>query len=143
VSLPRLGAKVSYSNTATLLNSISPYEEMVAYETLWAIDGMTEKKLSEIFKSNLLPSEALKQEVGFFDDILRQTVEKYLAKIDTKFSIAVNGDFQYPEKLREAQYPLELFYYRGELGLISSKCVSVVGSRKVSKEGIRVLTRQR
>ena len=53
------------------------------------------------------------------------------------FLVSVHGDFQYPKRLREAKYPIELFYYKGDLGLLDSPCVSVVGARKCTEEGIK------
>ncbi|MCZ0932028.1 MAG: hypothetical protein OXJ52_02630 [Oligoflexia bacterium] len=41
-------------------NTISPYKEMLAYETLWALKNIKEKKLTEYFNS-YTPSETLKE----------------------------------------------------------------------------------
>ena len=126
------------NNSATLFpNSISPREEMIAYEALWAIEGMTEKKMTEIFRTGVLPSSAVKKEAGLFYPELIKNVEEFFQKITIPFSIAISRDFQYPERLRQAQYPIELFYYRGALELLNSKCISIVGSRKCSSEGLR------
>ena len=126
---------------------ISPYDEMLAYETLWSIDGMTEAKLSSLFKeADDLPSRVLKQyfdqqqplfrdEEPFGD--LKQKVSVYLKEKLGKFSIVVNRDFQYPLGLRDAKHPIELFYYRGNLDLLHTKCISIVGARKASDEGLK------
>src|SRR4051812_21273088 len=124
-------------NESPFSNSISPREEMRAFEALWAMDGMTEKKMASIFQKKILPSKALQNEKGLLDLELIEEVNEYLNKIDTSFSIAVFGDFQYPEKLRHAQYPIQLFYYKGDLELINTKCVSIVGARNSSPEGLR------
>jgi DNA processing protein len=44
---------------------------------------------------------------------------------------------QFPEKLLDAKYPINLFYYRGNPDLANIYCISVVGTRKVSNEGYR------
>jgi DNA processing protein len=123
-------------------NVISPYEEMLAYETLWAIEGMTEAKLSQLFKdANSLPSEVLKSQLQpslFKNDPveqLRDKVDKYLKTKLGSFSVVVNRDFQYPLGLRDAKHPIELFYYKGNLDLLKTKCISIVGARKASDEG--------
>jgi DNA processing protein len=125
--------------------AISPYEEIIAYETLWAVDGMTEAKLSNLFKgTNDLPSSILANQFGqkLFKtpasvdiDDLRKRVKDL---IDTKlgnFSVIINSDFQYPKELRQASHPSEILYYKGNLDLLSTKCVSIVGARKASEEG--------
>ncbi len=41
-------------------NTINPLQEVIAYETLWAMEGMTETKMTELFKKNdALPSVVL------------------------------------------------------------------------------------
>lgn len=118
-----------------LMNSLSPLEEVLAYETLWAMDGMTEKKLSELFTNNKRPSDVLREKNGFLEQSFRKKVLGYIEQKLGQFSVSVYGDYQYPIKLREAQYPVELFYYKGDLTLVDSPCISVVGSRKCSDEG--------
>lgn len=124
--------------TNLLENIISPYEEMVAYETLWGQHNQSLRRLSELFKRDrALPSKILEHDL--FDheaDALKKKVKNYLS--DKKgFSVAVHGAYQYPEKLQEAKYPIELFYYKGDIGILESRCISVVGSRKCSIEGIK------
>lgn len=121
-----------------LANAVSPYREMIAYETLWGQQSQSLRTLAEQFKKErLLPSQILAQEFQFgkVEDI-RQSVENYLRN-KRGFSVAVHGDFQYPQKLQEAKYPVELFYYRGDIGLLESRCISVVGARKSTPDGER------
>ena len=66
----------------------------------------------------------------------QKQVSEYLAAFNG-FSVCVLGDFHYPERLRCAKYPLELFYYRGDIGLIESKCVSIVGARQCTDDGAK------
>lgn len=51
--------------------------------------------------------------------------------------MCVNGSFNYPAKLREAENPLELFYYKGDLTLLDEKSLSIVGARESSDEGVK------
>lgn len=112
---------------------------MLAYETLWAMPDVTQKLLaaefherellpSELFeriRSELLEHEALFENVGRFLEHLRG------------FSVSVHRALQYPSRLRAARYPIELFYYKGDIGLVESRSVSVVGTRQCSDDGRR------
>lgn len=122
-----------------LKNTFSVFEEMVAYETLWAMPNETLKSIATMFKQYnvLLPSELLRIKSDLFDvPKLQSEVAAYLSK-KTGFSVCVNGDFVYPERLLHAKYPIQLFYYKGDPGLLDSPCISVVGTRKCSEEGVK------
>lgn len=115
---------------------ISPYEEMVAYETLWGMQkSLSFKRLAELFQNeDILPSQMLQREGDLFISELKDKVENYLST-KNGFSVCIRGDFQYSQKLLAAKYPLELFYYKGNLELLENKCVSVVGARKCTRDG--------
>ena len=127
---------------AFLKNTISPYEEMLAYETLWGQQNQTLKTLAVLFKKNRgVPSHLLhSQGDSSLISELTPKVEKFLSE-KSGFSVSVHGDFSYPERLQEAKYPVELFYYRGDIGVLDSRSVSVVGSRKCSEQGKEVTQR--
>lgn len=114
----------------------SPYNEMIAYETLMGIKGETFKTISEKFKKkNILPTELLNQEPHLFIEEIKKEVETFIKPKLGEFSIMLNGRCQYPNRLQRAKYPLELFYYKGNIELLESKCVSVVGARKCTLDG--------
>jgi DNA processing protein len=118
----------------SLKNTISPYEEMVAYEALWSQQNQSLKTISELFKRDrALPSQILQRDL-FGENIHK--IEDFL-KSKRGFSVAIHGDFQYPQKLRSARYPLELFYYKGDIGLLERRCISIVGSRQCTEDGIK------
>ena len=120
---------------------INTFQEVIAYETLWAIEGMTEKKLGNLFaRYDMLPSEVLRHEFSsLIEDEritkLKNDIQEFLREKLGSFSVSIYRDFQYPHSLRKAKYPIELFYYKGNLDLLNTKSVSIVGSRKVSDEG--------
>lgn len=123
-------------------NAISPRDEMIAYETLWAMDKVSLKTIAEWFAENpVVPSKLLrlKESAELFSDLpaLRAKVAAYVKTIGVPFSVCVHGTFQYPKRLRDAKHPIELFYYRGDIGLLDSKCISVVGARECSPEGLK------
>lgn len=140
-------------------NTIDPLEETIAFESLWALEGMTESKLTGLFKSAsndspLLPTQALEKLKREYlcnrdfskiniqpIDSIRSDVLSYIKTKMGQFSICLNGDFQYPKDLRKAKHPLELFYYRGNLDLLNARLISIVGAREASQEGVLRATR--
>lgn len=121
-----------------LKNTVSPFMEMVAYEALWALPNESLKSIAEIFKKRkLLPSEILtyKKDLFAIPDLLEE-ISSYLSH-KSGFSVSICGDFQYPKKLQDAKYPIELFYYKGDIGLLESRCISVVGARECTEDGKR------
>ena len=130
--------------------SLSPYKEMLAYETLWALENnietVKEKDLRQWFKT-YSPSEALEQMPAQTELLspnqefrqIKEKVSKFLnnsLKNELKtLSIVVNKGFQYPENLRN-QYPIGLFYCKGNLDILGTACISIVGARKATPQGI-------
>jgi DNA processing protein len=128
-----------------LQNTLSPFDEMLSYETLWGLKRGSLKEVAALFERNAqLPSKLLAtlQAETLVDEVLKD-VQRLVRDVREKlaamhgFSVCIHRDFQYPERLRAARYPLELFYYRGDIGLAASRCVSVVGARKCSPEGLK------
>ena len=122
----------------SLRNTVSLQNEMIAYETLWGMQSATLKSLAEKFaEHNLLPSQLLDRlaDLDLFEQReLKEAVCQFLAPL-SGFSVCVHGAFQYPDRLRDARHPVELFYYRGNLGLVEGPCISIVGARKCTRPG--------
>lgn len=121
-------------------NVISPREEMNSYETIWALRSETQKSIADRFKKNpILPSKMLdlvKREM-LIDvvDQLYDHVREFLDRLNG-FSVSIHGDFQYPKRLQDSKNPAEVFYYRGDISLIESRCISIVGARSSSDDGL-------
>jgi Predicted Rossmann fold nucleotide-binding protein involved in DNA uptake len=126
----------SLLNADRLINALSPQWEMGAYEALWDRAKASFKQLAEVFRGNpgALPSD-------FVDPVeIRRYVDTVLEVFSAagieRFGVRVNGSFEYPERLRDAVYPVELFYYRGLWELINAtRTIAVVGTRNPSDEG--------
>ncbi len=124
--------------------AIDPLKEAIAYETLLALKGSTEINLEKSFPYSgmgpMTPSEILeeKKQNGQFEEIrnLYPKVEEFIKVKQGGFSVCTQVGFHYPELLRNTQQPLKLFYYRGDIGFLESPCVSVIGSRKATEEGL-------
>lgn len=117
---------------------ISPMTEMVAYEALWRDKAASFKQLSRLFASQpgRLPS----------DFVSSETIEKiYLlvkeAALNTplgyRTNLLIHGSFDYPTRLREAEEPVEILYYSGNLDLLSTTAIAVVGTRNPTESGRR------
>lgn len=119
------------------LAPISPGRELGAYEALFLEEGATFKRLAERFASDpealpsdfVDPSHAKRAEKRVFEKLHKAGVQK--------FGVRLNKAGDYPERLRDAKYPVEMLYYQGTWELSEMRSVAVVGSRKPSEDGIR------
>lgn len=117
--------------------AVSPYEEMLAYEYLYSKDGSTLKKMTEAtVLAHKLPTEALADAYGMIEPDDMDAIADFLSMKLDGFAVAVNNTTTWPDKLSDSARPTPLFYYRGDIGLLDSKSVSIVGSRKASAEGV-------
>ena len=116
-------------------NAIDPVLEAGAYEALWLREGMTEKRVADVFRNKTLrPSDTVSPSEA------RRCADLVAARLETagfyNFGIRLNRAGNYPILLRAADHPVELIYYAGDWGLVNAPSVSVVGTRKPSKEGL-------
>ena len=122
-------------NPNSLTRPISPFRELGAYEALWTDSKASFRTIAERFgqRPGAVPSDfvsdadALRYAAQARDILARSGVEK--------FGIRVHGAGDYPERLRNAEYPVELLYYQGWWDLAESPSVAVVGTREPSSDG--------
>jgi len=122
---------------ALLGRTVSPFLEMGAYEALWAEEGATQKRVADQFRSHpgALPSELVP--IDDAEQYARRVVQLHLDHGLERFGVRVHQAGDYPARLRDARHPVEVLQYSGIWELTETRCVSVVGARKVSPEGIR------
>lgn len=125
-------------------DAISPLEEMAAYESLWVEQGATFKTIADKFRASpgALPSDLvpLAARDAFLQELKKHLTCDYIRQL----GIRIHGASDYPAKLRDADHPIEAFYYQGWWDLTQFPAVAVVGARKPSEEGVartRKLTR--
>lgn len=120
---------------------ISPRLELGAYEALWLQSGATFKTIAERFAADpdALPSDF----VSMSEALMRanETLALLKARGVHSFGIRVNHAGDYPPRLRDAKYPVELLYYRGAWELTESRSLAIVGTREATPEGIARATR--
>lgn len=118
--------------------AIKPALELGAFEALFAEKNMvTAKQIREKLRAQNveLPSKLVDRAIA--QDFYKRAVE-ILTKAGIKnFGIRIEGTFDYPQKLKDAEYPLVFFYYRGIWDLIYTRGISVVGTRHPSSDGIK------
>jgi DNA processing protein len=117
--------------------AISPLLEMGAYEALWADQVTSFKTIANKFRTrpNSLPSDFVMPAIA--EDFGKRVLNILKQQGVTQFGIRVNGAREYPEKLRDANHPVELLYYQGWWDLAQSPAVALVGTREPSEEGKR------
>jgi DNA processing protein len=119
-------------------NVINPVWEIASYEAIWKHQrGVS--KVAELFRrlNHALPSYVANKE-GISNIEIEEMKETLNGLLPfRKFAALFYGDFEYPKRLADAKNPVELLYYRGSLGLLSSRSIAIVGTRKPTQEGIR------
>lgn len=116
---------------------ISPCKELMAYEYLYAAEGTSRSKVSNLIQRNGgFPSTAADAIDGILPDSEKRTEAMQHVKDRLgSFSMLVDGTPHFPCGLRAQKNPLPVFYYRGDINLTQSRCISVVGTRHPSERG--------
>jgi DNA processing protein len=117
--------------------AISPKRELGAYEALWAREGTWFKSIAEVFRQHEGSTPS--------DFVSEADVEKYsrlaLGAIRDAgikhFGVRIHGAGEYPQKLRDADHPIELLYFQGVWDLVNTRCIAIVGTRQPSEDGCR------
>ncbi len=124
--------------------AIRPFLELGAYEALWCRGNASFREISkQLQRGSLLPSELIDADEALA--AARRAVETLQRRSVQRFGVRVHGDLEYPSKLRDAEYPVELLYYQGWWNLVEMPSVAVVGTRRPTPEGLartRELVRQ-
>lgn len=116
--------------------AISPLLEMGAYEALWDQPKTSFKSLAEMFNRypGSVPTYFIKPDEAIEYAAKAKAI---LTKSGIKsFGIRVHGAGEYPPRLRDAKYPIELLYFQGWWDLVETRSIAIVGTREPSNEGI-------
>ncbi|MEM1243929.1 MAG: DNA-processing protein DprA [Pseudomonadota bacterium] len=126
---------MAHTNTAIDdFQAVSPFQELAAYEALWAQTDASVKTVAAQFRhgKTYLPSELLSS----------QNIQVYIEKLREKFKshypfeICLATEVDFPKKILEATHPIPFLYYKGNWDLIYSPAVAVVGTRQPTQEGL-------
>lgn len=121
------------------LAAISQHDqiELGAYEELWlSNDKQSFKRLASIFGAGIFsPSQLVSEDVSrsrlaeVADILASQEIEDVQA--------IFRGEEEYPSCLSDARYPIQMFYARGSLDILSApRRIAIVGSRQASEMGV-------
>lgn len=130
-----MGSVAALEKPNSLTRPISPYRELGAYEALWTGPKVSFRTIAELFEKRpgAVPSDFIAEPEALQ---YAQTVRNIFAHAGVeRFGIRVHGAGDYPEKLRNAEHPIELLYFQGWWDLAESPSVAVVGTRNPSEEG--------
>ncbi|QFT34112.1 hypothetical protein FIV00_26690 [Labrenzia sp. THAF82] len=123
--------------TGPFIDAIDAALELGAYEALWSDHNASFKTIAGKFsgRPNARPSDFVPEEEA--RAVGHRVVHKLREKVDGWFNIRLRGEIEYPERLRDATYPVELLYFQGWWDLIDTPSVAVVGTRKPTDDGKR------
>lgn len=111
--------------------------EAAAYEALWLNEKSNFATLANIFSlsGGSLPSEVVSNiEISSTkNELLKFLENKGLHDV----GLAINGSIDYPLQLRDAVNPVEILYYMGDWSLVNTRRIAIIGSRKVSFDGVQ------
>lgn len=122
-------------NSSPAVSAVSPRRELGAYEALWLEKGATFKSLAERFAADpsAVPSDFVPAAIA---DARASEVLTKLSKAGvSRFGTRLNLTGNYPKKLRDARYPIEMLYFQGTWELAETRSVAVVGSRNATEDG--------
>jgi DNA processing protein len=133
---PMNAALLAKSDDGAAVAPISPSREIGAYEELWLQKSATFKTIADKFAADptAMPSDFVEPAVA---DARAKEVFSKLSKAGvSRFGVRIHHAGNYPTRLRDAKYPVEMLYFQGTWELSETRSVAVVGSRKPSEDGV-------
>jgi DNA processing protein len=115
--------------------AVCPRRELGAYEALWARQGTSFKSLAETFREHkgAIPSDFVSQaEIEKHSRLALGAIREAGIR---RFGVRINGAGDYPQRLRDADHPIELLYFQGLWDLINTPCIAIIGTREPSEAG--------
>lgn len=113
---------------------LSLFKEISAYEALWDQPNASFRTIANQlsnFPQNLVSSLVDQQLLDEYKKFLR-----LILKALPQFGVRIYGDGMFPERLKDARYPLKILYYQGDWELIHLPSVAIVGTRNPTPDGI-------
>src|SRR5262245_61179375 len=99
------------SRSSPFAHSISPVHELGAYEALWLQPQASFKTIAELFARHpgAVPSDFIDSAIA--EQHADRVLKLFRSRgVGTQFGVRVHGAGEYPERLRDAEHPIELLY---------------------------------
>jgi DNA processing protein len=130
-------SQFSLGATDLVSRAISPFMELGAYEAMWDRENVSFKTIAETFAKapDALPSDFVEaaRASTYANDVHRRLKEAGVEQ----YGVRVHGAGEYPDRLRDAEYPVELLYFQGWWELVNSpRSIAIVGTRNPSPDGL-------
>lgn len=127
----------SHAHFLTEIEAVKPSIELGAFEALWSEGVSSFKQLRDKLRHSHtdLLSDLVSHDLA--ESFYHQATKRLCKSGVNHFGVVLEGTLDYPEKLRDAEHPVALLYYQGNLDLLFTRSVSVVGTRQPSVEGVK------
>ena len=115
--------------------------ELAAYEALFLEDNMTFLKIARKIRISRRFNPSSLCSTDITDESLAKLTS--LLEIDkrNKCHFTMRGEKAFPDRLLRVSPPVQLLYYKGDVGLLQQKSIAIVGSRKASEHGKKLARR--
>ena len=110
---------------------------MLAYEALHSQAACSFSKVAKAIRG--FGGKPTSAAIGLDPEIL-ESVSSELEGV-SGFGICVDTDNHFPKGLLDDKIPASLFYYKGDIGLLDGKNISIVGARSAGSEGLNRASR--
>ncbi|CAN7691087.1 DNA-processing protein DprA [Rhizobium sp. LjRoot254] len=130
------GMLFSQRDNGPAVSPIFPGKELGAYEAMWLEEKATFKTIADRFSADpaAMPSDFVEPKV--IEQATQEVYEKLRHAGVKRYGVRIHHAGDYPEKLRDAKYPVEVLYFQGYWELAETPSVAIVGSRKASPDGL-------
>ncbi len=109
--------------------------EVIAYEYLWSLEKSNLRKISEqLVKPKLKPTQIIQNDL-FSETNIPSEIIDYINSINSNYSVLFYDNPYYSTSLFDVETPVPMFYYKGNINLLKTPLISIVGTRNMTFDG--------
>lgn len=112
--------------------------ELAAYEALFLEDNMTFQKIARKIRISRRFNPSSLCSTNITDESLARLSSMFAIDKRDKLHFTMRGEKEFPDRILRVSPPIQLLYYRGDVGLLQQRSIAIVGSRKASEHGKRL-----
>lgn len=113
---------------------LSVLEETSAYEALWDSPNASFRNMAAQLFDFPYHLASSRIDSSVIEEYKKTLLPLFMSL--PKFGVRIDGDGMFPEHLKDARYPLKIFYYQGNWALSYLPSVAIVGTRNPTAAGI-------